>query len=72
MLDDQPAEPYRAPEVWSLVQDRLLDRLRDSHELRAITPGLEADVRAGTLTPGLAAQQLIAAFLPDPAIPGGG
>jgi LAO/AO transport system kinase len=54
------------------VRDQLLDRLRDSHELRAITPGLEADVRAGTLTPGLAAQQLIAAFLPDPAVPGGG
>jgi LAO/AO transport system kinase len=52
--------------MWSLVRDQLLDRLRDSHELRAITPGLEACVRAGTLTPGLAAQQLMAAFLPGP------
>ncbi len=56
--------------MWSLVRDRLLDRLRDSPELQAISPGLEADVRAGTLAPGLAAQRLIAAFLPDPAGPG--
>jgi LAO/AO transport system kinase len=57
--------------MWSLVRDQLLDRLRDSHEVHAITPGLEADVRAGTLTPGLAARQLVAAFLPDPPDPRG-
>ncbi len=51
--------------MWSLVRDELLDRLRDSHDLQAITPDLEAGVRAGTITPGLAAQQLVAAFLPE-------
>ena len=69
---DHRRRDQRVSWMWSLVRDQLLDRLRDSHELRAITPGLEADVRAGTLTPGLAAQQLVAAFLPDPAVPGGG
>jgi LAO/AO transport system kinase len=49
--------------MWSLVRDQLLDRLRDSQELRAITPGLENSVRAGSLAPGLAAQQIVAAFL---------
>jgi LAO/AO transport system kinase len=57
--------------MWSLVRDQLLDRLRDSPGLRAMTPDLEAGVRAGTLTPGLAAQQLVAAFLPGPQGPGG-
>ena len=33
--------------------------------------GPEADVRAGTITPGLAAQQLVAAFLPGRPDPGG-
>ena len=69
---DRRRRDQRVSWMWSLVRDQLLDRLRDSRELRAITPGLEADVRAGTLTPGLAAQQLVAAFLPDPAVPGGG
>jgi len=50
--------------MWSLVRDQLLDRLRDDPGLQAIAPRLEADVRAGTLTRGLAAQQLVAAFLP--------
>ncbi|HEX4831041.1 MAG TPA: methylmalonyl Co-A mutase-associated GTPase MeaB [Trebonia sp.] len=52
--------------MWSLVRDQLLDRLRDSPGVRAMTPELEHGVRAGTLTPGLAAQQLVAAFLPGP------
>jgi LAO/AO transport system kinase len=69
---DRRRRDQRVSWMWSLVRDQLLDRLRDSGELRAMTPGLEADVRAGVLTPGLAAQQLVAAFLPDPAAPGGG
>src|SRR5208282_2589589 len=40
--------------MWSLVRDQLLDRLRDSRELAA-------------LTPRLAAAELVAAFLPDAA-----
>jgi LAO/AO transport system kinase len=51
--------------MWSLVRDQLLDRLRDSAELRALAPRLEAGVRDGALPPGLAAQELVAAFLPD-------
>ena len=47
-----------------MVRDQLLDRLRDSRELRDLAPRLEAGVRAGTLTPGLAAEQIIDAFLP--------
>jgi LAO/AO transport system kinase len=49
--------------MWSLVRDQLLDRLRDSPELHALTPRLESDVRDGTITPGLAAQELVKAFL---------
>jgi LAO/AO transport system kinase len=66
---DRRRRDQRVSWMWSLVRDQLLDRLRESHDLKAITPGLEADVRAGALTPGLAAQQLIAAFLADPAAP---
>jgi LAO/AO transport system kinase len=57
--------------MWALVRNQLLDRLRDSEELRAMTPAVEADVRAGLLTPGLAAQQLVDAFLPGSPPPAG-
>jgi LAO/AO transport system kinase len=67
---DRRRRDQRVSWMWSLVRDQLLDRLRDSDELHAITPALEADVRAGALTPGLAAQQLVTAFLPDPKDPG--
>jgi LAO/AO transport system kinase len=63
---DRRRRDQRVSWMWSLVRDQLLDRLRDSPELHAMTPALEADVRAGTMTPGLAAQQLVAAFLPGP------
>jgi LAO/AO transport system kinase len=55
--------------MWSLVRDQLMDHLRDSRELHEITPGLEAAVRDGVVAPGLAAQRLIAAFLPEPKAP---
>jgi LAO/AO transport system kinase len=63
---DRRRRDQRVSWMWSLVRDQLLDRLRDSDALRSMTPALEADVRAGTLTPGLAAQQLVTAFLPTP------
>jgi LAO/AO transport system kinase len=66
---DRRRRDQRVSWMWSLVRDQLLDRLRDSRELQAITPALEAEVRAGTLTPGLAAQQLVAAFMPDAFMP---
>ena len=53
--------------MWSLVRDQLTDRLRDDPRLRTIAPQLESEVRAGTLSAGLAAEQLVSAFLPAPA-----
>ena len=69
---DRRRREQRVSWMWALVRDQLLDRLRDSRDVQAVTPDLEAGVRDGTLTPGLAARQLVAAFLPDPADPGGG
>jgi LAO/AO transport system kinase len=51
--------------MWDLVRDTLMDRLRHSPELRAMAPELEADVREGRLTAVLAAERLVAEFLPD-------
>jgi len=62
---DRRRREQRVGWMWSLVRDQLLDRLRDSSELRALAPRLEEGVRDGTLPPGLAAQELVAAFLPD-------
>jgi LAO/AO transport system kinase len=61
---DRRRRDQRVSWMWSLVRDQLMDRLRDSRELQALAPKLEAGVRDGTLTPGLAAQELVAAFLP--------
>ncbi|HEY3878230.1 MAG TPA: methylmalonyl Co-A mutase-associated GTPase MeaB [Trebonia sp.] len=61
---DRRRRDQRVSWMWALVRDQLLDRLRDSGDVHALAPGLEAGVRDGTLAPGLAAQQLIAAFLP--------
>jgi LAO/AO transport system kinase len=63
---DRRRRDQRVGWMWSLVRDQLLDRLRDSRDVHAIAARLEAGVRDGTLTPGLAAQQLVTAFLPDP------
>ena len=62
---DRRRRDQRVSWMWSLVRDQLLDRLRDSGELRDLAPRLEADVRDGAVTPGLAAQRLVDAFLPD-------
>jgi LAO/AO transport system kinase len=62
---DRRRRDQRVSWMWSLVRDQLLDRLRDSGELNALAPQLEADVRDGAITPGLAAQRLVDAFLPD-------
>ncbi|MGV9771323.1 methylmalonyl Co-A mutase-associated GTPase MeaB [Streptosporangium sp. NPDC003464] len=48
--------------TWSLVTERLLARLREHPEVAAITAEIERDVQAGTLTPSLAADRLLAAF----------
>ncbi|WP_019633447.1 methylmalonyl Co-A mutase-associated GTPase MeaB [Actinomadura atramentaria] len=48
--------------TWAMVHDRLLGDLHADPAVRALAPGLEADVAAGTLTPALAAERLLAAF----------
>jgi LAO/AO transport system kinase len=49
--------------MWSLISDRLLDELRESAEVIAMLPEVEAGVLAGELPPGVAADRLLAAFL---------
>ena len=45
--------------MWSMVRERLLDRLRTDDGVRAALPDVERAVRAGTLTPTLAADTLL-------------
>jgi GTPase len=45
--------------MWTVVRDRLLDRLHSDPGVREALPELERSVRAGELTPTLAAQQLL-------------
>jgi LAO/AO transport system kinase len=49
--------------TWDTVRDRLLDRMRDSPEVRAIVPDIEDAVSRGVLPPSLAADRILAAFL---------
>ncbi|MGA5699662.1 methylmalonyl Co-A mutase-associated GTPase MeaB [Peterkaempfera bronchialis] len=53
--------------AWAMVHDRLLTAMRDHPEVRRLAPGLEQQVRDGTLTATLAAEHLLEAFRP----PGG-
>ena len=46
--------------MWSMVRERLLDRLRTDEGVRAALPDVERSVRAGTLTPTLGADTLLA------------
>ncbi len=48
--------------MWSMVRDRLLDRLRTDEGVRAALPDVERAVRAGTLTPTLGADTLLQAL----------
>jgi LAO/AO transport system kinase len=59
------AEKRRRQQVdwmWATVEDRLRTALRTAPAVRSLVPGLEADVRAGKLTPTLAADRILAAF----------
>ncbi|GII42293.1 methylmalonyl Co-A mutase-associated GTPase MeaB [Planotetraspora phitsanulokensis] len=49
--------------TWALVRDRLLSRLRD--KAAPIAPSIERQVLDGTLTPSLAADRILRAFLPE-------
>ncbi|GII27948.1 methylmalonyl Co-A mutase-associated GTPase MeaB [Planotetraspora mira] len=49
--------------TWALVRDRLLSRLGE--KAAPIAPAIERQVLDGTLTPSLAADRILGAFLPD-------
>ncbi len=46
--------------MWSTVDDQLIERFRVRPEVRAAAADLEAELAAGTITPTLAAQRLLA------------
>jgi LAO/AO transport system kinase len=48
--------------TWALVHDRLLSALHENRDVRTIVPVLEQQVRDGTLTATLAAEQILAVF----------
>jgi len=48
--------------TWAMVRERLLAELGDHPRVREVAPALEERVLAGTLTPALAADELLAAF----------
>ncbi|MCK7622783.1 methylmalonyl Co-A mutase-associated GTPase MeaB [Streptomyces sp. RS10V-4] len=59
------AERRRAQQVdwtWSMVRERLMDRLQEHPEVRRLGPEVERAVRAGEITATLAAERLLAAF----------
>ncbi|MEU9408819.1 methylmalonyl Co-A mutase-associated GTPase MeaB [Streptomyces sp. NPDC048281] len=59
------AEKRRDQQVgwtWSMVRDELLGRLSAHPAVRATAPGLEQEVRDGTLTATLAAERILKAF----------
>jgi LAO/AO transport system kinase len=47
---------------WSDVRERLMDRLRADPAVAAMAPDLEAQIRAGTLSPSAAAKRVIEAM----------
>lgn len=49
---------------WAMVRDGVLDRLRSDPRTSDLSQKLVADVRGGGLPPGIAADELLAAFLP--------
>jgi len=58
--------------TWAMVHDQLLSRLHGDPAVRELAPGLEQQVRAGTLTASLAAEALLAAFSGQSQGPGPG
>ncbi|NEB79281.1 methylmalonyl Co-A mutase-associated GTPase MeaB [Streptomyces sp. SID14478] len=51
--------------TWTMVHDTLLDHLHAHPAVRALAPALEQHVKDGTLTPALAAEQILTAFRDD-------
>jgi LAO/AO transport system kinase len=52
--------------TWAMVRERLLAELGAHPRVKALTPDVEAKVLAGTLTPALAADELLRAFHSPP------
>ncbi|MFF2148393.1 methylmalonyl Co-A mutase-associated GTPase MeaB [Kitasatospora sp. NPDC058190] len=52
--------------TWSMVHDQLYARLHEHPEVRRLAPELEAQVRAGSLPAGLAAQHILDSFFGTP------
>jgi LAO/AO transport system kinase len=52
--------------TWQLVRDGLESALRHHPGVRSSAPDLEKAVLAGELTPAMAAQQILQAFLTAP------
>ncbi|MFD9127449.1 methylmalonyl Co-A mutase-associated GTPase MeaB [Kitasatospora sp. NPDC059571] len=50
--------------TWAMVHDQLLAGLHEHPDVRRIAPGLERQVREGTVTAAMAAQRILAAFRP--------
>ncbi|GAA4777436.1 methylmalonyl Co-A mutase-associated GTPase MeaB [Actinomycetospora chlora] len=49
--------------TWQMVRDRLLGRLQDHPQVKGMRSELEQEVRSGGLTPALAADRILGAFL---------
>ncbi|OBF83987.1 hypothetical protein A5791_25130 [Mycobacterium sp. 852002-51163_SCH5372311] len=47
--------------TWQMVRDTVLDRVLSNPEVRKIRAEVERQVRAGELTPAMAAQQILKA-----------
>ncbi len=48
--------------MWSMVDDRLMTRVKADPKVKVLVPELENDVGAGKLTPTLAVDKILAAF----------
>ena len=67
MLDANIFETKRRAQdiswMWSIVDDRLMARLKADPRSKQLVESLEHDIRAGTVTPGMAADRLLDSFL---------
>lgn len=59
---DRRREAQRVAWIWETARGTLLDRLHADPAVRELAPDLERQVRAGTMTPGQAADAVLAAF----------
>ena len=48
--------------MWSMVEDRLVSKLRNHPKIKAMVPAIEGEVVDGKLTPALAVERLFKAF----------